>query len=118
MAEGGQSKAQRLVEGLAEKRERHHQRNLVYRVAVVVAGVVILVAGLAMLVLPGPAIVVIPIGLGLLALEFVWAEHLLDRVAQGADLALGWRPPKAAWVAFVVVVIAAAVAIVIFTDWV
>ena len=116
MAEGEQNRAQRLVEGLAEKRERHHQRNLVYRVAVVVTGVVVVLAGLAMLVLPGPAIVVIPIGLGLLALEFVWAEHLLDRVAQGADLALGWRPPKKALIAGAVVVVAAVAAILMLTD--
>lgn len=116
MAEEGQSRAQRLVEGLAEKRQRHKQRNRVYRVAVVVAGVVILLAGLAMLVLPGPAIVVIPIGLGLLALEFVWAEHLLDRVAQGADLALGWHPPKKALIAGAVVLVAAVVAILVVTD--
>ena len=116
MAADGQNKAQKLVEGLGERRERHKQRNRVYRVAVVVAGVVVLLAGVAMLVLPGPAIVVIPIGLGLLALEFVWAETLLDRVAQGADLALNWRPPKTALIAFVVVLVAAAAAIVIFTD--
>ena len=32
-----------------------------------------------MLVLPGPALIVIPIGLALLSLEFVWAEGLLER---------------------------------------
>jgi uncharacterized protein (TIGR02611 family) len=32
-----------------------------------------------MLVLPGPGLLVIAIGLGILALEFVWAERLLER---------------------------------------
>ena len=37
----------------------------------------ILLGGLAMLVPPGPAFVVIPVGLAMLALEFEWAEQLL-----------------------------------------
>ena len=38
-----------------------------------------------MLVLPGPALIVIPIGLALLSLEFVWAEGLLERCLVQAD---------------------------------
>lgn len=33
--------------------------------------------GIAMIVLPGPAIIVIPVGLGVLATEYVWAKNLL-----------------------------------------
>ena len=40
-----------------------------------------LCAGIVMLVLPGPGILVTGAGLAMLALEFVWAEHLLSRVA-------------------------------------
>ena len=32
-----------------------------------------------MIVLPGPAIVFIPLGLGILATEFVWARRLVTR---------------------------------------
>ena len=45
-----------------------------------VAGFTVLALGVAMIVLPGPAIVVIPIGLGILATEFVWARSLLNRI--------------------------------------
>jgi uncharacterized protein (TIGR02611 family) len=45
----------------------------------VAVGVVVLGVGIAMLALPGPAFVVIPIGLAILSLEFVWAERLLER---------------------------------------
>lgn len=38
--------------------------------------------GIAMIVLPGPAIVVIPIGLSILATEFVWARNLLHRIKE------------------------------------
>ena len=41
------------------------------------AGFLVTTAGVAMLVLPGPALAVIPVGLYLLALEFDWAERLL-----------------------------------------
>ena len=43
------------------------------------AGVVVVLAGLAMLALPGPGLLVIAAGLGVLALEFAWAERLLER---------------------------------------
>lgn len=47
------------------------------RVVVALIGVTIVGIGIAMIVLPGPAIIVIPIGLGVLATEFVWAKKLL-----------------------------------------
>lgn len=49
------------------------------RVVVGVLGGVILLAGLAMVVLPGPAIVFIPLGLALLATEFSWARRWFVR---------------------------------------
>jgi uncharacterized protein (TIGR02611 family) len=50
------------------------------RLIVAVVGFTVLLIGLAMIVLPGPAIVVIPLGLAILATEFVWARRLLQRV--------------------------------------
>jgi hypothetical protein len=35
-----------------------------------------------MIVLPGPAVVVIPLGLAILATEFIWAKKLLDAVKE------------------------------------
>lgn len=49
------------------------------RIVVIVIGYTILLIGIALLVLPGPAFIVIPIGLGILATEVVWARKLLDR---------------------------------------
>lgn len=45
-----------------------------------VIGFTILLIGFAMIILPGPAIIVIPIGLGVLATEFIWARRLLKKV--------------------------------------
>jgi tellurite resistance protein TerC len=50
------------------------------RIVVAVIGGSILLIGIAMVVLPGPAIVVIPIGLGVLGLEFAWARFWLRRL--------------------------------------
>jgi len=47
------------------------------RLLIAVIGFTILIVGIAMIVLPGPAIIVIPMGLGLLATEFIWAGRLL-----------------------------------------
>ena len=79
--------AQRMRAELAERRAAHVRRGRLYRVLVVVAGAAVTLAGLALLVLPGPAFIVIPIGLAMLALEFAWAERLLDRALAQADLA-------------------------------
>ena len=50
------------------------------RVVIGVDGGTVLLIGFALLVLPGPAFVVIPIGLGILSLEFAWARSWLEKV--------------------------------------
>ena len=55
------------------------------RVIVAVVGGTVLLIGLALIVLPGPAFLVIPLGLGILATEFVWARRLLRRVKREAS---------------------------------
>ena len=54
----------------------------VKRLVIGLIGFTVLVIGVAMIVLPGPAFIVIPIGLGILATEFIWAKSLLRRVKQ------------------------------------
>jgi uncharacterized protein (TIGR02611 family) len=57
------------------------------RMAVFVLGCALIAAGVAMLVLPGPGLLVIIAGLAILATEFAWAERLLDRAKQQAERA-------------------------------
>jgi uncharacterized protein (TIGR02611 family) len=66
-----------ILRRLEHHRERHAERGLVLRILWVLAGFVVLAVGLAMVVLPGPAVVVIPLGLAMLSFEFAWAERLL-----------------------------------------
>jgi tellurite resistance protein TerC len=49
------------------------------RIVVAVIGGTILLIGIALIVLPGPAFIVIPLGLVILASEFAWARGLLRR---------------------------------------
>jgi uncharacterized protein (TIGR02611 family) len=51
----------------------------VKKVIVTVVGMTVLVIGIAMIVLPGPAIVVIPAGLTILASEYSWAQRWLKK---------------------------------------
>lgn len=77
----------RWADKLAERRERYQQRGRVYRILFVLTGAVITLAGVAMLVLPGPALVVIPIGLAMLSMQFAWAEHALEKALTHAESA-------------------------------
>jgi uncharacterized protein (TIGR02611 family) len=73
------------------------------RLLVTLAGFAVLGAGLAMLVLPGPGVLIIIVGLAILATEFTWAERALDRTASTAATATskvtGSRSGKLALVA-------------------
>lgn len=60
------------------------------RLIIAVIGFTVLLTGIAMIVLPGPAIVVIPIGLAILATEYVWAKKILKRVKSSASSVKGW----------------------------
>lgn len=51
----------------------------VRKLIVAVIGITILLIGVAMTVLPGPAFIVIPVGLGILATEFAWARRAIRR---------------------------------------
>jgi tellurite resistance protein TerC len=50
------------------------------RIAVGIVGGTVLAIGVALLVLPGPAFVVIPLGLAILGAEFAWARAWLRKV--------------------------------------
>ena len=58
---------------------------VVRRVIVSVIGATVLLIGVALLVLPGPAFIVIPIGLAILATEYAWARRWLRKVRQMAS---------------------------------
>jgi uncharacterized protein (TIGR02611 family) len=65
------------------------------RIAVSVVGLAVVVAGLVLLVLPGPGIVVVVLGFAILGTEYAWATAALERTKRAADAA-GRRTKKEA----------------------
>jgi len=57
------------------------------RVVIAVVGGTVLAIGIALIVLPGPAFLVIPGGLAILAIEFAWAKRWLRKARE-------WLPGK------------------------
>lgn len=64
------------------------------RMVVLVIGTTLLLFGFILIAVPGPAFIVIPVGLAVLGLEFVWAHRLLRRVKTALQGGLGNGPSK------------------------
>jgi tellurite resistance protein TerC len=62
------------------------------RLIVIVVGSTVLLMGIAMIVLPGPAVLVIPVGLSVLATELVWARRLLNKLKSTFSKRKGKEP--------------------------
>lgn len=82
----------------------HSPAKLLKRIAVAVIGGLVTVIGIALIVLPGPAFIVIPVGLSILATQFEWPKRLLakaeklggqrgQRVAAAIRKKLHWLHP-------------------------
>ena len=52
------------------------------RIAIFVVGSTVLAVGVALIVLPGPALIVIPVGLAILSIEFAWARIWLRKIRE------------------------------------
>ena len=64
------------------KRGLHLTYKAAKRIVVGVVGLTVLLIGVVMLVTPGPALVVIPVGLAILSIEFTWARAWLRRMRE------------------------------------
>ena len=66
-----------------------HQTYVVARkVVIALIGGTVTLIGIAMIVLPGPAFIVLPAGLAILAIEFAWARRWLKKVKRMAHEAM------------------------------
>jgi uncharacterized protein (TIGR02611 family) len=105
---------------LKERRERHKARHHLIRVAAAIGGFLIVVVGIIMIPLPGPGLLVVAAGLAVLALEFAWAENLLeqtlDRLSEAGEKVKRAGPLEQAAVASLGV-LAVAVAITVAYVW-
>ena len=85
-----------MIERMRHRKELHRQRSRVYRIAFGSAGFLVLIGGvfLSLPFVPGPGLLFVAIGLAMLALEFAWAERLLERIVDLLDRASA-RAPRA-----------------------
>ncbi|GAA4227937.1 hypothetical protein GCM10022254_16860 [Actinomadura meridiana] len=70
-----------------ERIRRNRLLNTAWRLGVLLVGSTVLLAGLIMMVTPGPGILGIILGLAILATEFTWAQRALHRARAAADRA-------------------------------
>ena len=106
----------KIVRRLERQRAAFLRKPEPVRALFVVAGFTLLVAGVVMMILPGPAFVVIPIGLALLSLEFNWAEAALARALTEGEKARR-RAAQTSTTQRVLTGLAAALAAAAFTAW-
>ncbi len=64
------------------KRAVHLTSRVARRIVVILVGFTVLLVGVVMIVIPGPAIIVIPVGLAILGIEFAWARFWLKHVRE------------------------------------
>jgi uncharacterized protein (TIGR02611 family) len=110
-----------LAEKLARRREKHVQRSKAYRVAFMIVAFIVILGGLALVPLPGPGWAIVFVGLGMLALEFKWAENLMEKVLNrleaAQEAAMAASPAQKAFAALATVLgIAACVVAAILWD--
>ena len=64
------------------KRAMHLTYKAARRIVIGVVGATVLLIGIVMIVTPGPALIVIPVGLAILSIEFTWARAWLKRLRE------------------------------------
>ena len=104
--------------GTRERTEDEARRNVIFRLGTIVVGFVVLFGGLAMMVLPGPGIVGIFAGLGILSRELPWAERMLVYAKKKARVDKVKEQPKwvqvTMWAVTAVAVVGSLVVVIFF----
>ncbi len=93
------------------RRVIHHTK----RIAIGIAGAVVVVAGIIMIPYPGPGWLVVFAGLGILATEFPFAEKILTYVRRQYDRWVAWPVRQTWWVRSLTLIFT--VCVVIVTIW-
>lgn len=104
--------------GRRERTRQQAKRNIIARLFLITVGGVVFLVGLAMLIFPGPGILVSLVGLGILAREFTWADRLMKMLREKSHVDEVGRLPIWAQIALGLVSIAAVVASLIWFIWV
>ncbi|HEX7131726.1 MAG TPA: PGPGW domain-containing protein [Iamia sp.] len=104
--------------GRRERTDEEARRNIVVRIAIIAFGTLVTLTGLCMLVLPGPGIVIVIAGLGILASEVRWAERLLAYAKKKANVeSITAQHPWIKPVSIVLMVLGVAASIIYTVRW-
>jgi uncharacterized protein (TIGR02611 family) len=87
-------RGRQMLTRVQERQQTHRERNLLFRAIFAIAGACVVLGGVLLLVLPGPGLLVIAIGLAMLALEFRWAERALEQALTRLDDGVDWIRSK------------------------
>jgi uncharacterized protein (TIGR02611 family) len=91
---------ERLTRRLDRVRDRVHRRPglaRIWRLGIALVGLVVVIVGVILLVLPGPGWAVIFVGLGIWAIEFAWARSLLTSVRRALEKCMAWIREQPRW---------------------
>jgi hypothetical protein len=88
----------RATDRLDQARSIYEDHGRVFKALWVAVGVIVVGAGLAMIVFPGPVTIVIPAGLVMLAAAFGWARWLLLKSVRGGVEAINRVEDASPWV--------------------
>jgi uncharacterized protein (TIGR02611 family) len=108
----------RLARRVNDLRSWFHQQPggaLTWRVGIALIGLVVIIVGIVLLVLPGPGWLIIFVGLGVWATEFAWARYLLRFVRRTVGRWTAWWARRPRWLTVLVgavgLIVVAAVAV-------
>jgi len=87
-------RSQALLDRIDTWSDRSPARSVAVKAGVTLGGPVVILAGVAMLVLPGPGLVVMALGTALLALEYEWARTMLAVAGRAAAWVRAKTLPK------------------------
>ena len=78
-----------MIDRVRSRKENHRQRGRIYRIGFAVVGSLLILVGIVLTApgVPGPGLLVVALGLAMLALEFDWAERLLERILDKIEAA-------------------------------
>jgi uncharacterized protein (TIGR02611 family) len=95
-------RAARRLSGLRAWVFRRPGGRMAWRVAVAIAGLVVVVFGIVLLVIPGPGWVVIFLGMSIWATEFSWAKSLLTFARRQVGKWTDWIRRQPRWLGIVI----------------
>jgi uncharacterized protein (TIGR02611 family) len=118
-AAGILGRLKRRADGLRSWAYQRPGGRRIWRVSIALAGLIVIIIGVVLLVVPGPGWVVIFVGIGVWATEFAWARSLLTSVQHAVQNATAWIARQPRWLKTLTVaiglIIAAAVGIVVWS---